>query len=625
VTLSRRVRIALGVMVGVPCLVWAVATRVPYPIEKLTPAASSSLTITDRDGAVLRVLPLAGGGRASWVPLDRIAPVVITATLAGEDHDFYQHDGVDGGAILRAVWLAIRYGHPMSGASTITMQLVRMVEPHRRDVRGKLGEMIDAQRLERAISKPEILEQYLNRAYYGNGAYGIEAAARRYFGKSAAALSAGEGTLLAVLPRAPLGYDPYRHRAEALARRSHVLELMEKRGWIDGVGRAWAEAEALSLVAAQPAAVAPHFVDWVLAGVRRRQGGVLRTTLVLGLQERLEAAARRHLEERRPWGLRQAGVVVLDPASGAVLAMVGSADYGGAEGGQLNITTQPRHPGSTLKPFIYAMAIEDGKSPASLAVDRLGATPGYHPRKKMREHGVARYREALGGSYNLAAVDVLEQVGVAPLLERLRLAGLGPLSATAREYGLDLALGDARVRLVDLAAAYGFVVNGGIVVRARAIADESPRAVRIFSPQASFLVMDMLADPQARRATFGADLPFDLPFRVAAKTGTSSGFADTLAVAATREVVVAAWTGAFDGSGTRGALAMWSAAPLVRAGLLAVRDWKGAPLTLPAEPAGIVAREVCALTGLKPGATCPTKHERFVAGTEPQESCAGHQ
>jgi penicillin-binding protein 1C len=134
----------------------------------------------------------------------------------------------------------------------------------------------------------------------------------------------------------------------------------------------------------------------------------------------------------------------------------------------------------------------------------------------------------------------------------------------------------------------------------------------------------MLADPSARRATFGGDLPFDLPFRVAAKTGTSSGFADTLAIAATREAVVAAWSGAFDGSGTKGALAMWSAAPVARAALLAVRDWHGGPLTLPPAPAGIVERDVCAVTGLRPGARCPTKHERFVAGSEPRDTCGGH-
>jgi penicillin-binding protein 1C len=304
--------------------------------------------------------------------------------------------------------------------------------------------------------------------------------------------------------------------------------------------------------------------------------------------------------------------------------MVGSADYDGPDG-QVNITITPRHPGSALKPFVYAAAIEAGDSPASMAIDARLGVPGYQPHRPMREHGVARYREALAGSFNLAAIDVVERVGVPVLLEDLRRAGLGPLRGTAPEYGPDLALGSGRVRLVDLAAAYGFLVGGGHVVRPRALADEpSAPPVRVFSAEASWLVMDILADAAARRASFGAELPLDLPFRVAAKTGTSSGFADTLAVGATREAVAAAWAGAFDGSGTRGTLAMWSAAPLVRAALLAVADHRGEPLTLPAPPPGIVARDVCRVTGLLPGASCPTKHEHFIAGHEPIGACGGH-
>jgi membrane peptidoglycan carboxypeptidase len=238
----RKRRWIASVVLGLPLTAFFIAVRIPYPVEKLTPPAA-----------------------ATWVPLDRVAPIVVQATLAGEDHRFYEHDGVDGGAFVRALWLTLRHGRVMSGGSTITMQLVRLVEPHPKTLRGKLGEILDACRLERAISKEEILEQYLNRAYYGNGAVGIEAASRRYFGKSAAALTAGEGTLLAVLPRAPLGYDPYKHRDEALARRAHVLELMERRGWIDGVGRAVAESQRIMLAdtnAALPSAA--HLAKWVL-------------------------------------------------------------------------------------------------------------------------------------------------------------------------------------------------------------------------------------------------------------------------------------------------------------------------------------------------------------------------
>jgi len=234
---GRRAEVIFCLAVGVPLTAFSIITRIPYPVEYLQSPP-----------------PEASPG--AWTRLDQVAPIAIQATLAGEDHRFHEHQGVDGVALIRGLWVAASHGRAVSGGSTITMQLVRLVQPRPRTLGGKLSELIDACRLERAASKEEILEQYLNRAYYGNGAWGIEAAARRYFGKSAAALTPGEGTLLAVLPRAPTTYDPYRHRDEALARRAQVLSLMEKRGWIDGVGRAAAESQILVL--APPGRDAPR-------------------------------------------------------------------------------------------------------------------------------------------------------------------------------------------------------------------------------------------------------------------------------------------------------------------------------------------------------------------------------
>ena len=598
----------------------------PYPLARLAPEASTSLVLIDRQGDLLRTLPLASGGRAKWLPLDEIPVELVDAVLAGEDRRFFEHRGVDPVGVGRAALLAARHGRILSGASTITMQLARMLEPHRKSLPGKLWEMLEALRLERATSKREILEQYLNRAYFGNGAFGVEAASQRYFAKSATALGPGEALLLAVLPRAPHGYDPLHHLDVTLARRSHVMDLMVAQGRLAADQRARIEGEPLAFVAPAPQRFAGHFVDYVLAELGPREaGGTLATTLDAALQRRLEAAVVQHLADRRDLGLAQAGVVVIDPASGAIRAMVGSASYDGPEAGQNNILTTLRHPGSALKPFVYAMAIEHGASPASWAQDSIDAVPGYHPHKSMREHGGTRFREALAGSFNLAAVEVLSGVGVAPLLERLRALGLSPLAGTSTDYGLDLALGSARVRLLDLAAAYGFLVSDGRVNLPTPFAGAPARqAAAGFTPQTSWLVMDMLSDPEARRAVFGADLPLDLPFKVAAKTGTSSGFADTVAVAATREAVAAAWAGSFDGSGSKGALAMWSAAPLVRAALLAVADLVGQPLTLPVAPASIVSHEVCCITGALPGPHCPRKREHFAAGHEPTATCAGH-
>ena len=599
----------------------------PYPAQELRPGAGSALVLTDRHGVPLRVLPAPGAPSSRWVSLDQVAPEVLSATVAGEDHRFFAHAGVDLRALVRAAGQAVRRGRVISGASTITMQLARTIDPHpgrTRSLLGKLREMADALRIERALGKSAVLEHYLNRVYYGNGAWGIEAAARAIFAKSAATLSPGEATLLAVLPRAPSAYDPRRHLPVALARRAQVLTLMEHHGLLTASDRQRLEAEPLLFARAPEPGEAAHFVDWVagqLSPVDRQRGGRLATTLDLDLQRRLEAVVRAHHAGQPS---QQAGLVVIDPATGAVRAMVGSADHGGDDAGQVNITIAARHPGSTLKPFIYALAFEQGATAASIAQDSLAGSPGYHPNRHIRERGPVRYREALGGSFNLAAVDVLGDVGVGALLERLRAAGVGPLPGTASGYGLDLALGAGRVRLLDLAAAYSGFVTGGLVPLARGQAATPVQTTRLFSPTTSWLVMDMLADPAARRAAFGDSLPFDLPFAVAAKTGTSSGFADTLAIAATREAVVAAWTGAFDGSGTRGTLAMWSAAPLARAALRAVADLNQAPLTLPPAPAGIVGRDICRITGLLPGADCPTRRERFAQDHIPSQRCPGH-
>jgi len=332
--------------------------------------------------------------------------------------------------------------------------------------------------------------------------------------------------------------------------------------------------------------------------------------------------------------LDQAGVLVLDTGSGQVRAMVGSAAYGGAAG-QLNITTWRRHPGSALKPFVYALAIEAGDSPASIAYDIHDVPSRYRvDRLTQPERGPVRYREALAGSYNLAAVHTLEKVGVERMMTVLRWAGVGPLAGTAEDYGLRLALGSAQVRLIDLASAYGFVARSGKVRRATGIADltswtgavwrpERPRDVRIFSPETSWLVMDMMADPDARRPAFGQELPVDLPFRVAVKTGTARGFADTVAIGVTSELTVAAWAGTFDGTPTEGLVAMDAAAPLVRAGLLAGSG--GHDLHLPGPPPGVETALVCPLSGLPAGPDCPHQKLEYVAsGRVPAHPCDWH-
>ncbi len=649
-----------------------------YPLERLQPRDVASLVVTDRAGQ--RLWQAGGKARPAgrWTPLAEIAPVAVAATLAAEDHRFYGHSGVDPLGVARAAWLNLRALRPAYGASTLTMQLVRLLDPalRSRSLFGKLQQAGLAQRLERALSKREILEQYLNRAYYGNGAFGIADAAREYFGASAARLSPGQAAFLAALPRAPTGYDPYRRRGRALARMRHVLSRMQRQGWLPAADVRLARDAPPALRGERSGARARHFLDYVLTALPGRPlgGARLRTTLDLDLQRRLEVAVRRHLDTVGSRGVTQAGLIAIDNRSGDILAMVGSRRYEDAAArGAVNATVLPRRAGSTLKPFVYALALERGDSAATLALDVVLPGEAKEPyTADVRQHGLARYREALAGSYNLAAVHTLQKVGVESLVERLRRAGVTTLEGEPGTYGDDLAIGNAEIRLIDYVGAFAAFGNAGRAVRPRALlgvqrrqggrvaplegaaagpgAGGAPRldasgaagpaaaraapvvqparSVAVLSPAVAYQVFDILSDPDARRPMFGRSAPLEVGFPVALKTGTTRGYTDNLAFGTTREFSVAAWAGNFDGTPTRGVMAMQGAAPLVRAAFVALAALYGTP-TAPERPGALVARSVCPLSGKRPHSACPgRKHEWMSAaaaqGLDEAAACEFH-
>ena len=592
---------------------------------------SAPLVLVDVRGEELARLPAAGADRTQWTALGELPAVGVSAVIEAEDQDFWEHRGVDSPGIARALWLDARGGR--FGGSTLTMQLARMLlgATNTRTPANKVREVLLALRIERATDKRTILEQWMNRAYFGNGAYGYEAAARLYFGRPARALAPGEAVLLAVLPRAPSGYDPLVHLDAAIARRDRVLQMLVDRGVMTAVAAADARAQPIAVARHVTPPAAPSFVAWALAQLPaevRRAGGTVHTTLDLRLQRVLEARVAAQVAQLGDQGLAQAGMVVLDAQTTEVRALVGSVGESG-----IDIVTRRRNPGSALKPFVYATAIEQGASPASIAWDTRDTSADYFAPTGGVEHGPVRYRTALASSYNFAAVSVLEQVGVAHVMTALRAAGVAELPGAPSDYGLRLALGAAKVRLLDLTAGYGFLVRGGRVGTPRGLAGAvlpdgqrwTPAVApetQVFSPQTSWLVMDMLSDPEARRPGFGMELPFDLPFPIAAKTGTARGFADTWAVGATREYIVGAWAGTFDGTATHGLVGMDAAAPLVRAGMLAVAG--GKKLTLPARPDGVVDVEVCADSGLAPGPHCPHVHDYMATGHAALAACDWH-
>ncbi len=627
-------------MVGtalLPFAVFCVWLALPLPSGLLRQGADPALVLLDRDGRELRATRAEDGSRRRWVALAEIDPDLVAAFLAAEDRRFYRHPGVDVRAVLRAAWSNIRAGAIVSGGSTISMQLARMVRPAPRTWAGKARQVAWALRLERHLDKQTILEQYLNRVPLGQGATGVEAGASLYFATSAADVSLGQAAVLAGLARAPSSDNPLvsRHRAEV--RRERVLSDLVAVGYATREAADRAEAEPVLATAGRPPFLAPHFTTRVVRWSERNgapASGVWRTSLDLGLQEELEAEARHTVEQLAARGGRHAAVVVLDNASGEVLAWVGSPNFWADTAGQVDMVIAPRQPGSTLKPFLYALAFDRGYTPASILPDIARvyqtSTGPYAPRNyDRRYHGPVRAREALGSSYNVPAVELAERLGVSSLLQVLHGAGFASLGRSAEFYGLGLALGNGDVSLLELANGYRALANGGLWRpyrwRSSVPGEAVEPGVRVISQRSAALVLDILSDPVARIPAFGLASPLDFPFLVAAKTGTSRHFTDNWAVATTGRFTVAVWVGNFSGRPMEGVSGVTGAGPLLhRSVLAAARRYD--PGVLPSPGAsGAVPVAICRLSGLAATARCPTAIEWFPPGQASLEPCDWHR
>jgi penicillin-binding protein 1C len=383
--------------------------------------------------------------------------------------------------------------------------------------------------------------------------------------------------------------------------------------------------------------VAPHFTTRVLAWAEEDQalgaGGRVRTSLDVELQQALEAEVRHTVDVLRDRHVEHAAAVVLDNATGEVLAWVGSPDFWAAKDGQTDMVVSARQPGSALKPFLYAAALDRGYTAATVLPDipksYPTATGPYQPRNYDRRfRGPVRAREALASSYNVPAVELASSLGVGALLQTLRFAGFESLKRDAEYYGLGLSLGNGDVTLIELANGYRALANGGMWrpwtwrltsggVGPRGEGEGSGDARRVVSPIASAIVLDILSDATARIPGFGVSTPFDFPFPVAVKTGTSRHFTDNWAVGTTRAFTVAVWAGNFNGRSMEGVSGVTGAGPLLHRAVMAVaRRVPPGSLTTPAE-AGAVSLPVCRLSGLRATSECAQLTEWFVRGTEP--------
>src|SRR5213080_2710620 len=500
--------------------------------------------------------------------IDRVAPRMLQATISAEDRRFLLHVGIDPIAIGRAL-----NSSAPSGASTITQQLARRLyladDSSPLAVR-KVHEALIALQLEANRSKAEILQLYLNDVYYGRGAYGVEAAARVYFGIGAANLDLAHAAYLAGLPQRPSEYDSVIDAA-AHARQTYVLGRMVDDGWITRAQADAASVERIDILPASLPPIAHQFVAFARAELARlrpdlagRDGLVIETTLDAGLQSESERLVRLRLATLRDRNATDAALVAVEPGTGRIVAWVGSATDGDpAHGGDIDMARTPRQPGSALKPLLYAAAFERGYTaatplldvPSTFATDEGPYTPQNFDRSF---HGVVPLRVALASSLNIPAVRTLNAIGIDAMLEITHRFGLS--LDDVESYGLSLTLGSGEVRLVDLTNAYAAIGAAGQLAEPFAIArvrDGSGRVLyertpattrRVLSPEHAYLLSDILSDPDARIPGFGGVTPFDVPFPAAVKTGTSTGFRDTWTLGFTPNIAIGVWVGNADGA-----------------------------------------------------------------------------
>jgi len=620
--------------------------RIEYVLALLTAAAAGylmlppsstklcppfqSFRICDRNGQILREVLSRDYKTSIWVPLNRISPHIIDATIIEEDKRFFYHHGVDPIALFRALFENIKSGRIVSGGSTVTMQVAKMLLGLRtRNTLTKFCEIVYAFKLELHLSKRKILEIYLNRTPYGNQTYGVGAASSLYFRKPVRDLSTGEACILAVIPKSPTCLNPYTSPERVLRRKESLLMELLKRHRIDSLTFACALAESLNIQSRDYVFKAPHFVDYVLAAAEQDDITPhvnITTTLDLELEQNLEKLLVTTLALLAKYGVGQGAILVTSIETGEILAMVGSKNYYDECEGQVNGCLALRQPGSTIKPFLYTLALESGipvsyVMPDTILEFRLADGSYFAPRNYGdRYHGPTRAREALASSFNVPAVYLLQKIGIERFHQFLRAMGFTSLAKETHFYGLSLSLGAGEVTLLDMVNGYRAIARHGLMSNVKVLRSTTAQSWPAFSPEAAAIITSILADNASRFKAFGDDSPLNLPFPCAAKTGTSKDFRDNWCIGFTRKYAVGVWVGNFDGSPMQGVSGISGAAPLFRDIMIELhRD--AYPSRFEETPA-LDRQRICARSGKIPSRACPSLvEELFIPGTQPRDSC----
>ena len=634
-------KLVVVVVVGL-CLLAAAwvgrSTLLPYLCEDPQPYIARHFAdggfFTDRNGRTLRVFPAASGDYSMYAPLASHPATLLSGLLMAEDRNFYQHPGFDATAILRALWQNLSSRRVISGASTITQQLIRIVRPRPRTVSTKIAELLMAIRLEMTLSKDEILEKYLNAVSMFGNVRGICMAASLLFGKNVEMLNLGESAALVAAIQAPGRLDPFTRSGNQKLhqRRRWVLDEMLHAGKCSTAEHKNAVAVVIPDWQRHRPFNAPHFCDLAVSLAGRPVGRQV-TTIDMGLQNLLTSTITAHMPRLMKRGALQAGGMIVDARTLEILAMAGSVQYGPLAGGFNNVCLARRSGGSILKPFLYALALEKGYYPSFIIPDTMQSfkTPRgeYQPWNADRKsYGPVTIRSALGNSLNISAVKMLNMLGVKDFYSMLVDLELLPSRPGAADFfGLGLAIGNPELRMFDLVRAYAVLVNGGFLKPLLFFLEPGGPARtgnQIVSAPSAYMVFDMLADPSARLLTFGNPSFFKTAAPVAIKTGTSTEYRDCWLIAANSRFVIALWVGNFSGAPTRGLSGATACGPIFK-NLIDYLE-TSYPCESLLEPEGVTRHSVCSISGERPGQFCPsTGRELFAADTVLPPSCSFHQ
>lgn len=617
----------------------------PFSKDELNIKEERALKIYDRNSVLISTVFPKYGGFFEEVEYKDLSANLINAVISAEDKNFFHHSGIDYRSVIRAFLSNLIRGRVVSGGSTITQQLAKNIIPRRRTYINKFYEALDAIRLERNLSKEEIITEYLNRIFFGNNCYGAGAASDLYFHKSTKDLNNNEAAVLASIIKSGTKLNPYKFEERLNSRRIYVLSKMKNNNFIT-------DEDYIKYINEKPKIYddkekytfkTPHFTMYAresLDKLKYTEVTELRTTLDYNMQKEAVLVISNSSQSLHTFNVRNISCIILNAKTGEVLSMIGSMDYFDAEThGAVNGSTALRQAGSTLKPFMYAYLFDKGESPASVIADikTYINSPGgdYIPENFDHKYrGPVTIRDALANSLNIPAVKWLARYSIKDFQNILLKSGLSSIDKNPDYYGYSLVLGSAEVRLIDLASAYSIFPNSGIFINHYSITSlkkangevitlPKKTSRKVISEESAYLITSILSDRNARMGSFRSYKGIVYPFSVAIKTGTSKGSRDAWAVGYTKDYIVGLWLGDFAGSEMINITGGNGAVPILY-DLFAMLN-KSHKETEWNKPDTIIKKEICLISGKLRGEFCKeTRIEEFSHINIPKDECDVH-